>query len=105
MKTCTLNCTIISPMFSYGNQRTELRPSELKGLMRYMFRAAILEPDTKNLYKLESKYFGNAEKIASPFGCRSSRQRSRQLAKNFCYIEKKKLKIGSSVSGAALLSL
>ncbi|BFH24987.1 hypothetical protein PMJ11TS3_65840 [Paenibacillus melissococcoides] len=34
--------------------------------MRYMFRAAILEPDTKNLYKLESKYFGNAEKIASP---------------------------------------
>ncbi|WP_165980023.1 type III-B CRISPR module RAMP protein Cmr1 [Paenibacillus dendritiformis] len=66
MKTCTLNCTIISPMFSYGNRRAELRPSELKGLMRYMFRAAILEPDTKELYRLESEYFGNAEKIASP---------------------------------------
>ncbi|MFD3269942.1 type III-B CRISPR module RAMP protein Cmr1 [Paenibacillus dendritiformis] len=66
MKTCTLNCTIISPMFSAGNRRAELRPSELKGLMRYMFRAAILEPDTKKLYELESKYFGNAEKVASP---------------------------------------
>lgn len=66
MKTCTLNCTIISPMFSYGNQRAELRSSELKGLMRYMFRAAILEPDTEALYQLESKYFGNAEKNASP---------------------------------------
>ncbi|WP_181454495.1 type III-B CRISPR module RAMP protein Cmr1 [Paenibacillus dendritiformis] len=66
MKTCTLNCTIISPMFSSGNRRAELRPSELKGLMRYMFRAAILEPDTKELYQLESKYFGNAEKDASP---------------------------------------
>lgn len=66
MKTCTLNCTIISPMFSAGNQRAELRPSELKGLMRYMFRAAILESETKELYKLESKYFGNAEKDASP---------------------------------------
>ncbi|MBG9793695.1 hypothetical protein ABD76_14780 [Paenibacillus dendritiformis] len=66
MKTCTLNCTIISPMFSYGNQRAELRPTELKGLMRYMFRAAILEPDTEELYELESKYFGNAEKVASP---------------------------------------
>ncbi|MGG4393010.1 type III-B CRISPR module RAMP protein Cmr1 [Paenibacillus thiaminolyticus] len=67
MKTCTLNCTIISPMFSAGNQqRAELRPSELKGLMRYMFRAAILESDTKELYQLESKYFGNAEKDASP---------------------------------------
>ncbi|MDG0872200.1 type III-B CRISPR module RAMP protein Cmr1 [Paenibacillus thiaminolyticus] len=53
-------------MFSAGNRRPELRPSELKGLMRYMYRAAILETDTKKLYKLESKYFGNAEKIASP---------------------------------------
>ncbi|WP_042227189.1 type III-B CRISPR module RAMP protein Cmr1 [Paenibacillus popilliae] len=68
MNKCTLNCTIISPMFSLGNQRAEaeLRPSALKGLMRYIFRIASIEPDTKALYRLESEYFGDAEKNASP---------------------------------------
>lgn len=101
MKTCTLNCTIISPMFSYGNQRAaELRPSELKGLMRYMFRAAILESEQRNCISWSLNILATLKKMLLPFGCSSNHQRCRQLAKNFCCIEQKKRKISSSVSRA-----
>jgi CRISPR-associated protein Cmr1 len=60
-----LTCNVISPMFSYGGD-LELRPTELKALMRYMYRAAMLEPDTTKLFEKESDKFGDAEKQASP---------------------------------------
>jgi CRISPR-associated protein Cmr1 len=55
-------------MFSYGNQKLELRPTELKGMMRYIYRIVNHSVDTKLLYKVESKYFGDAEEHASPVG-------------------------------------
>lgn len=61
-----LTCNVISPMFSYGGKYLELRPTELKALMRYMYRAAKLEPNTTKLFEKESDMFGDAEKQASP---------------------------------------
>ncbi|MCB8818365.1 type III-B CRISPR module RAMP protein Cmr1 [Desulfosporosinus shakirovi] len=66
MNKSILHCAVISPMFSYGNQKLELRPTELKGIMRYIYRIANHSVDTKLLYKVESKYFGDAEEHASP---------------------------------------
>ncbi|ADY55581.1 CRISPR-associated protein TM1795 family protein [Syntrophobotulus glycolicus DSM 8271] len=66
MKKSILHCTVISPMFSYGNQKVELRPSELKGLMRYIYRIANHQSRTELLYEAEGKRFGDAEKYASP---------------------------------------
>lgn len=66
---------VISPMFSYGNGNKELeaRPSELKGLMRYIYRISNLEEHTTKLYNKESALFGGTIKdnnteslVASP---------------------------------------
>ncbi|WP_106768734.1 type III-B CRISPR module RAMP protein Cmr1 [Paenibacillus faecalis] len=63
-----LNCAIISPMFSFGSDRRspELRTSELKALMRYIFRIANTELMTSRLFEAEARRFGDAEKHASP---------------------------------------
>ena len=57
----TINCEVITPMFSYGNNSTpELRPTELKGLMRYVYRMT-QQVESKKLFQLESKRFGNTD--------------------------------------------
>ena len=62
---------VISPMFSYGAPKIlEARPTELKGLMRYIYRIASVEKDVRALYYRESELFGGTvekeAKKASP---------------------------------------
>ncbi|MFD7522663.1 hypothetical protein [Paenibacillus chitinolyticus] len=64
----TLNCELITPMFSSGmdTKKAELRASELKALMRYVYRISNQTLDTQKLYEEEARLFGDAEKHASP---------------------------------------
>ncbi|MFE4569852.1 RAMP superfamily CRISPR-associated protein [Paenibacillus chitinolyticus] len=64
----TLNCELITPMFSSGmdTRKAELRASELKALMRYVYRISNQTLDTQQLYEEEARLFGDAEKHASP---------------------------------------
>ncbi|WP_130864417.1 RAMP superfamily CRISPR-associated protein [Bacilliculturomica massiliensis] len=64
MEEKTINCTIISPMFSYGayngvRGKSEFRTSELKGLMRYTYRIAC-PAESKTLSDDEKRLFGGA---------------------------------------------
>lgn len=70
MKKSILNCTVISPMFSYG-KCLELRPTELKALMRYMYRAANLQSNTKKLFKCESYKLDDTKEIFKCGSCES----------------------------------
>ncbi|GGE35355.1 hypothetical protein GCM10011391_12600 [Pullulanibacillus camelliae] len=62
MGSIQIPCKVISPMFSYGNgkgiKKLEPRPTELKGLLRYVYRIASVESDTEKLYKWETALFG-----------------------------------------------
>lgn len=60
MEPIQIPCTVISPMFSYGNGQAEPRATELKGLMRYVWRISMLETDSKELYRKETVLFGGA---------------------------------------------
>lgn len=75
---------VISYMFSNGAGILEARPSELKGLMRYIYRIASVEEDTVELYYRESELFGGKikkEKLkASPLKVFMTEDRSQ---KNF----------------------
>jgi hypothetical protein len=53
---------VISPMFSYGASSLEARPSELKGLIRYIYRISNITENTKQLYYDESELFGGTTK-------------------------------------------
>lgn len=53
-----IDCTVISSMFSYGASRCEPRPTELKGLMRYIYRVASQNMRGSALYARESAAFG-----------------------------------------------
>lgn len=64
MEEKTINCTILSPMFSYGayngkNTIPEFRTSELKGLMRYVYRITC-PAKSRTLSADEKKLFGGA---------------------------------------------
>ncbi len=66
-----LHCELLSPMFSNGADKNtpELRASELKGLIRFIFRLCQVGEDCKTVEELrnkENKLFGDAEKMASP---------------------------------------
>lgn len=57
-----LNCVLITPMFSYGayyGEKPEFRTSELKGLMRYVYRITC-PSKRKELYADEMELFGAA---------------------------------------------
>lgn len=57
-----IKCTIITPMFSYGAYQTkypEVRVSELKGMIRYVYRIICPTP-CKLLVKDEAELFGGA---------------------------------------------
>lgn len=86
-------CYVSTPMFTYGNSNTlELRPSELKGLLRYMFRISTVALESKPLFKLESELFGGlvaaeskdekTKKYASPLRVRLERlEKTKELEK------------------------
>lgn len=66
-----LECELLSPMFSYGSDKKnpELRASELKWLIRFIFRLCQVGEDCKDVNELRAKendLFGDAEKKASP---------------------------------------
>lgn len=68
MEKLMMDCEIITPLFSSGidPKKAELRTSELKALMRYVYRIASNTLETKELYKEEARLFGDAENHASP---------------------------------------
>ncbi len=59
----SIHCTVITPMFTCGadGRTPELRPTELKGLMRYVYRITRQETDSKTLFSNESDFFGSTE--------------------------------------------
>lgn len=63
----TIKCKVITPMFSFGANKDmpELRPTELKGLMRYVYRITQQDKSIKNLFNEESEIFGSTS-IPSP---------------------------------------
>ena len=70
MESKKFKCEIITPMFMYGadGRTPEIRPSEIKGMMRFWWRAVTWIPgqDNENLLKKESEIFGSSdEKIGS----------------------------------------
>lgn len=67
METDNVTCKVITPMFSYGanNTKPELRPTELKGVMRYIYRITQQNVCSKELFAKESELFGST-KIPSP---------------------------------------
>jgi len=71
MKDITFTIKVITPTLMGGGfgQNDGIRPSEIKGLMRYWFRAvagSVIGDDIKTLKNLEEKVFGSQER-KSPF--------------------------------------
>ena len=68
MESKILECEVITPMFCYGANKNnpELRPSSIKGMMRYMFRISQLTLRTEELLKQENELFGDAIENPSP---------------------------------------
>ncbi|HOQ40247.1 MAG TPA: type III-B CRISPR module RAMP protein Cmr1 [Fervidobacterium sp.] len=60
MKRIVLTCETVTPMFMYGadGRTPELRPSELKGMMRFWWRAAKGEDNIEKLKNDEFQIFG-----------------------------------------------
>jgi len=57
-----VQCKLITPMFMYGadGRTPELRPSELKGMMRFWWRAIRAEDNIDELRKREAEIFGGS---------------------------------------------
>lgn len=91
----TIHCEVLSPLISNRMYNMpELRPSELKGLIRYTYRIANYEPGTKNLFEEEVNCFGgakenksdaseNIETIASPVRIQMQAAGSLEIRKGF----------------------
>src|SRR5438067_992377 len=62
LKSITFNCEIITPMFC-GNatQDAELRPSAIKGALRFWWRAMQNTTDVAKLREEEAAIFGSAD--------------------------------------------
>ncbi|RJQ24346.1 type III-B CRISPR module RAMP protein Cmr1 [Candidatus Parcubacteria bacterium] len=60
MKTETINCMVITPMYVTGadNRTPELRAPSFKAMMRFWWRAAVREADLTTLKRNEAKIFG-----------------------------------------------
>lgn len=67
-----LKFKIITPILSYGADNSsprsvpEIRPTSIKGMMRYMFRIAQPTLGVEELLDFENKIFGDAKNKASP---------------------------------------
>ncbi|MFU0827855.1 MAG: hypothetical protein ACFWTJ_10055 [Lachnoclostridium sp.] len=76
-----IQAEVLSPMFSCGNKVEiikngykkeikkgipEIRTTEVKGLMRYIYRIASTEKSSQELLKKEGTIFGKSEDMASP---------------------------------------
>lgn len=67
MRSRRISCRVITPLFSFGadKNKAELRPTELKGLMRYVYRITQQSKSNDSLFHTESEFFGST-KIPSP---------------------------------------
>lgn len=68
-----IKSVVLTPMFSCGNKTDdqgnffpEIRTSELKALMRFVYRITSTEEESHKLYRREGEIFGNAQNNASP---------------------------------------
>jgi len=61
------NLKTITPNFCSGanGNKAEIRPSSIKGALRYWFRAAIAEENIKNMHERENEIFGSTDKSSS----------------------------------------
>lgn len=72
MLSITYNVKIITPVIMGGadsKQLDQIRPTEIKGMMRYWFRSIIgstLKDDIEELQRIENMFFGSTD-IRSPF--------------------------------------
>jgi len=58
----SITCQVITPLLSYGNNNVlELRPTELKGLLRYIYRITQQNLTKEKLFEYESEYFGSTD--------------------------------------------
>lgn len=59
----TLKCTVITPLFMTGadGQTPELRPSEIKGMLRFWWRAINGYQSIDSLRKSEAEIFGSSD--------------------------------------------
>ncbi|MCS7200485.1 MAG: type III-B CRISPR module RAMP protein Cmr1 [Caldimicrobium sp.] len=81
-----LSCRVITPLFMAGadGRTPELRPSEIKGMMRWWWRAIKAEDDLEKLRREEAKIFGGTG-------------RDEGKSKVWIRINNKKLNIGSNL--------
>lgn len=63
MRTITFTCELLTPLFMYGadQQTPELRPSGIKGALRFWWRAIQAEQDCRILREKEASIFGAAD--------------------------------------------
>lgn len=99
----SISCRVITPLFSFGANKStpELRPTELKGLMRYVYRITQQNKSNISLFQTESELFGSTKKpsplrlqmISEPDGLMLEKN-SLTLHRNFikCYYRNGKLK-------------
>lgn len=68
MKTTNIECKVLSEMYSHGAnlQNVEFRPTELKALMRFVYRYSVFFENVEEMYRKEAELFGDAENKASP---------------------------------------
>lgn len=65
---------------SYGNtKQPEIRASEIKALMRYVFRISSVNLGSKCLFKKESEWFGDANTHASPIRLQITEEKKRPI--------------------------
>jgi len=59
----SITCEVITPLCSTGNHKkvAELRPTELKGLLRYVYRITQQNLSSEPLFKQESEIFGSTD--------------------------------------------
>ncbi|GIX42792.1 MAG: type III-B CRISPR module RAMP protein Cmr1 [Leptospiraceae bacterium] len=64
MHKLTFECEVLTPLFMYGansKEDLELRTSEIKGMMRFWWRAIMSENNIEKLQKEEGKIFGSTD--------------------------------------------
>lgn len=80
MEKATYKCSVLSTLMSYGNtKQPEIRASEIKALMRYVFRISSVNLGSKCLFKKESEWFGDANTHASPIRLQITEEKKRPI--------------------------
>ncbi len=104
MKEISFHIKVITPTIMGGGfgQNDNIRPSEIKSIMRYWFRAlagSVIGNDTKALKLLEEKVFGSQER-KSPFRILITNKKLKYLDKN-----SSELQFSSKMNGLIYLGI